>query len=217
MTTENKTAANLANAQLSTGPRTDAGKAISSRNALKHGLTAKTVLLPDEDAVEYQNFSAGMLKGLDPINAVEEALAVELIDIQWRLLRVSRFEARFMAPDSPDMKSLNSISLHAARMKRQYSASLQEFQQMHAANRRTLEAQLKQGELIYEADNLLGRESTLDQHGFDFTVKELEGWMNRKLACDEAEEAIDNFEPESANEDDEDLDGDLDDDLDDAA
>ena len=43
--------ANIENAQRSTGPRTEAGKAASSHNALKHGLTAQTVLLPGEDEI----------------------------------------------------------------------------------------------------------------------------------------------------------------------
>ena len=53
MTTEAKIEANRANAQHSTGPRTEEGKAASSRNALKHGLTSFTVLLPTEDPAEY--------------------------------------------------------------------------------------------------------------------------------------------------------------------
>ena len=50
--TEAKIEANQANAQLSTGPRTEQGKAISSFNSLRHGLTAMTVLLPGEDPAQ---------------------------------------------------------------------------------------------------------------------------------------------------------------------
>lgn len=46
----NRLAANRANAPLSTGPATAEGKAKSALNALKTGLTGKTVLLPNEDA-----------------------------------------------------------------------------------------------------------------------------------------------------------------------
>ena len=49
MTTALKIAANRRNAKRSTGPRTEAGKAISRRNALTHGLTsAKLVLIDGE-------------------------------------------------------------------------------------------------------------------------------------------------------------------------
>ena len=58
MTSERQIVANRANAQASTGPKTDAGKARSSRNALKHGATAK-YLLPGESAQEFGQFSGG--------------------------------------------------------------------------------------------------------------------------------------------------------------
>jgi hypothetical protein len=50
LATERQIAANRLNAQRSTGPRTEAGKANSRRNALKHGLTAEKMLLEYEDA-----------------------------------------------------------------------------------------------------------------------------------------------------------------------
>ena len=216
MTTEAKIAANMANAQLSTGPRTDKGKAISSQNALKHGLTAKTVLIPGEDPAEYEKFSAGLVKGYDPLDAVEEALAIELIDLQWRLLRVPQFEARFLGAEPPDTKALNNLSLHAARTKRQYSATLKEFQQIHAANVRTRKAQLEEAELIFKADHINDRESTLARHGFDFTPQEIEALLRRKKARHEAWETVDDYEFELDDES-EDVDDESDDELDDAA
>ena len=132
--TEAKTQANQANAQFSTGPRTEAGKAVSSRNAMTHGLTAKTVLLPGEDPAEYDLLAKGMLTDLNPLDTHEGALAQELVDLQWRLRRIPALEARFLSAEPPDTKGLNNISLHAARMKRQYSATLKEFQHLHEAN-----------------------------------------------------------------------------------
>src|SRR3954447_5731673 len=46
---------NRQNATLSTGPRTEAGKKISSRNSFKHGLRIETLALPDEDAFELRD------------------------------------------------------------------------------------------------------------------------------------------------------------------
>src|SRR5689334_12138576 len=45
---------NQANAQLSTGPRSEEGRAKSSLNAVKTGLTGRTVLLPSDDVAEYE-------------------------------------------------------------------------------------------------------------------------------------------------------------------
>ena len=49
MTTARQIVANRRNARKSTGPRTPAGKAIVRKNALKHGLLSREVILPDED------------------------------------------------------------------------------------------------------------------------------------------------------------------------
>ena len=61
MSTQSQITANIANSQHSTGPRTEAGKAVSSQNALKHGLTAQTVLLPGEDEAAYRKMCEGFL------------------------------------------------------------------------------------------------------------------------------------------------------------
>ena len=50
MTTDAQNEANRRNAKKSTGPRSQAGKAVASQNALKHGLTAKRVIIPGEEA-----------------------------------------------------------------------------------------------------------------------------------------------------------------------
>ena len=71
MTTQRQEEANRRNAQYSTGPKTEEGKSVSSMNALKHGLTAKTTLLPDEDFQVYSALSGGIREELDPVGWVE--------------------------------------------------------------------------------------------------------------------------------------------------
>jgi hypothetical protein len=77
-------AANQANAQLSTGPKTSAGKAVSSLNAVKTGLTGRTVLLPNEDAVQYQAHVARFHKELQPVGERETERVQSLADTPWR-------------------------------------------------------------------------------------------------------------------------------------
>ncbi len=55
MSTSSQIAANQANAQLSTGPRTGQGKSVASRNATKHGFTGKSILLPGENPQEFES------------------------------------------------------------------------------------------------------------------------------------------------------------------
>ena len=63
MATPAQITANIVNAQQSTRPRTEAGKATSSRNALKHGLTAQTVLLLGEDEEAYRQLRSEFFEG----------------------------------------------------------------------------------------------------------------------------------------------------------
>ena len=51
MASTKRNEANRRNAQKSTGPKTAEGKAITSQNAIRHGLLATEILLPDEDKV----------------------------------------------------------------------------------------------------------------------------------------------------------------------
>ncbi|MGA8027150.1 MAG: hypothetical protein WB992_08380, partial [Bryobacteraceae bacterium] len=68
-------AANQRNAQLSTGPTSEAGKAKSSLNAVKTGLTGRTVLLPGDDAALYEAHIAEFMKRLQPLTNEERTLA----------------------------------------------------------------------------------------------------------------------------------------------
>ena len=85
-------AANRANAQLSTGPRTIGGKARSSSNAVKSGLTGSTVLLPSEDAAEYAAFLSGYQHDFAPVGQAECELVQAIADADWRLRRVRALE-----------------------------------------------------------------------------------------------------------------------------
>lgn len=91
-TSDRRRAANRANAQHSTGPRTDAGKRKVARNALVHGFTRRGPLLASDDVRDYQRFAARMLRDLKPDGAMQEQLAEEIINYSWRLRRAPRAE-----------------------------------------------------------------------------------------------------------------------------
>ena len=89
--------ANRRNAQQSTGPRSDIGKKTSSLNALRHGLTARVVVLPSEDLAAYKKFSDEYLASLSPDTFPERQCAQTIIDTQWRLNRVRSIEEGMLA------------------------------------------------------------------------------------------------------------------------
>src|SRR5581483_7248239 len=174
--------ANISNAQHSTGPRTEEGKASSSRNSLSHGLTAKTVLLPGEDPAEYQTFAEGVRKDFESHNATQSALIQELIDIQWRLLRVPAIEARILSEESPDLKALANIGLYAGRLKRQYSATLKEILRLKELFDAQRNDRLERAGLIHHADFIKQRPDSYRKFGFDFSVEEIEAYIHEKEA-----------------------------------
>ena len=65
MTSYPQIEANRRNALKSTGPRTEAGKEISRRNAVRHGLTAETIITALEDAEVYRAFEAAITADYD--------------------------------------------------------------------------------------------------------------------------------------------------------
>jgi hypothetical protein len=90
MTSPARIAANFQNAQKSTGPRTAAGKERSRVNATKHGLTARTVLLADEDPAEFQESMVGMFDALKPRDRFEVFLVERIAYHSWQLGRATR-------------------------------------------------------------------------------------------------------------------------------
>jgi hypothetical protein len=76
----------------STGPRTAEGKARSSRNALKHGLTSEEAVLPEEDGADFEALRQGFVDDLRPAGETEETLAEIMAVMTWKLRRVWRME-----------------------------------------------------------------------------------------------------------------------------
>src|SRR5262250_2192153 len=87
MATEKQIIANQQNAKHSTGPRTASGKRRSRRNAIRHGLTAETVIDTLEDAADYRAFERAIKSNYSPQTAIEGQLVSRLASLLWRLRR----------------------------------------------------------------------------------------------------------------------------------
>jgi hypothetical protein len=87
MTTEKQILANQQNANHSTGPRTEAGKRRSRRNAIRHGLTAETVIDILEDSADYRAFERAIKSDYSAQTAIEGQLVSRLASLLWRLRR----------------------------------------------------------------------------------------------------------------------------------
>jgi hypothetical protein len=96
MTSQAKSEASRRNGRLSNGPKTDAGKDISRRNALREGFTAQKLFMSSENEEQFQLFLAGMIESLQPANADEDELVNGIAMCRWRLRRIFRAEAAML-------------------------------------------------------------------------------------------------------------------------
>jgi hypothetical protein len=158
-TSPRRLAANRANAQRSTGPKTSKGKVKSSLNAVKTGLTGRTVLLPSEDVKQYAQHVRQFHEELKPVGPLETAVVQSLADTQWRLNRIPSLESGLLALGrkrcAPDLfaeendpavrevllqahvfdtqaPALKNLYLQESRLRRQYAQDLKELQRLRA-------------------------------------------------------------------------------------
>src|SRR3954468_4328018 len=92
MTTFKQIEENRRNARRSTGPTTKQGKLRSRRNAVRHGLTAETVIGSLEDAEDYRGFEAAVIADYDAQSTVERELVLRLASLLWRIRRATTIE-----------------------------------------------------------------------------------------------------------------------------
>ena len=87
-----KVLANRANAKKSTGPITFEGKQKVSGNAITHALTAERLVIIGENLEEFNTFKESMLKIYEPAGAYEEEIFIKIVEIKWKLRRVTSIE-----------------------------------------------------------------------------------------------------------------------------
>src|SRR5437868_14500394 len=119
MTTYKQMEANRRNAKRSTGPITEQGKLRSRRNAVRHGLTAETVIGALEDAEDYKAFEAAVIADYDAQSAVERELVLRLASLLWRIRRTTIMETglfEIQARQLLEFRSIREPQLTSARL-----------------------------------------------------------------------------------------------------
>jgi hypothetical protein len=114
MTSLRQIESNRRNAQKSTGPKTESGKQRASQNAVRHGLTAETVIKLIEDPNDYHAFEMAVTADYDPDSAVERELVLQLASLLWRLRRAISIETGLLqiqieAPPNPHLPDLEQL------------------------------------------------------------------------------------------------------------
>jgi len=156
MTTFRQIEANRGNAQLSTGPVTEEGKRKSRQNALRHGLTAETVIDALEDAADYAAFEMAVTADYDAQSVVERELVLRLASLLWRLRRATIIESGLF-------KSQARHLLQFQRLPQTYGKRQQDVERVYR------NAVLSEGEMGQHEDEPIGNVETGSESAQDLT------------------------------------------------
>jgi hypothetical protein len=170
----NRQAANRLNAAKSTGPRSDSGKARSSQNARRHGLTAQITVMTEEDRVAHDKFTQAMVAELAPVGEMETFHAASAAEEAWRLhnaraqcnniVAIGHFDGtgdRYEA-EHPEIhtaitaatvmrdraKTLELLSLYEQRIHRSFQKHYDQLRKLQAERRAKRETDLNEARLL---------------------------------------------------------------------
>jgi len=198
MSTPHRTEINRANAQHSTGPKTEAGKKQSSLNALRHGLTGQIVVMPTEDLNAYQSHLKSFDDEYHPQGATEANLVQALADCSWRLNRVAALETNLLTlgiaggnplPDAPPQiqdamsiasalesqsKALSNLSMHSQRLSRQFERTVAQLRDLQKSRRAQEKQELDSLVDIIEMHESIGVTYDPSADGFVFSPAQID-------------------------------------------
>jgi hypothetical protein len=161
----------------STGPRTESGKQRSSLNALRHGLTARTAVLPTEDPDAYQRHIQQFLDEYAPATPTETQLVHEIANTSWRLNRIPFLEAELLSQDpGPEslIPQLATLGLHGSRLSRQFQKALEQLRDIQEERHRIQRRQLTEAAELYLRHQHKGLPWEPSCHGFVFSKQQVE-------------------------------------------
>ena len=125
--------ANRANAQLSTGPRTEAGKARAALNSRKHGLSAAHLVITDADREAFESMQAALLEALSPQGELELTLFDTLLHANWNIRRCRIVEAGLQDDLEQNEAKLRQLDRHTRRHDSNSNRALKELRALQSA------------------------------------------------------------------------------------
>jgi hypothetical protein len=195
-----RTRTNRANAMLSTGPRTAAGKQRSSQNALTHGLTSRSPVSATEDPAAYQLHCHQFFDEYRPATPTESQLIQELADTAWRLNRIPALEAALLdrAANPPSEqaridfdivdahRALATLGLHSHRLSRQFQKALDQLREIQSERCSEEERQLKQAAALLELHKHRRLPYDPSEYGFVFSKDQVDAFAQRLKRLNES-------------------------------
>jgi hypothetical protein len=134
--------ANRRNALKSTGPRTPEGKAAVRMNALRHGLRARTVVLPGEDPGEFHQLCDDLEVEWQPQSRTEHFYLEQMAVSQWKLNRMELGEADLCKESITARTYISLLDLlwkAQTRMERSYARAQRELERLQKSRRNQLQ------------------------------------------------------------------------------
>lgn len=198
----------------STGPRTPEGKAVSSHNATRHGLTGRVVILPSEDMNVYNAFCKELMADLAPETPLERQYAQTFCDTQWRLNRARSYEdgmlalghfehSNLMGIEHPEAlaaltaakafrensKAFVNLSLYEQRLQRAQKEALRQLEELQAKRHAARQAELDEAVAIHNLHKTKGQPFEVEPNQFVFSVAEIAAEARRRSLLAEAKNA----------------------------
>lgn len=202
---EQQLAANRANAQLSTGPTSVEGRKRSSQNALRHGITAQTTVMTEEDRIRHDEFCANMIDTLAPVGALETFLASSAAEEAWRLnharaqcgniVAIGHFDGTGDIYDAehPEIhtaitsartvrdhaKTLELISLYEQRIRKSFEKYLEKLEKLQTERQAKHEKDLEEARKFFQLAELKDLPWNPAADGFIFSSDEIARYTDR--------------------------------------
>jgi hypothetical protein len=217
MTSDKQLEANRANAQKSTGPKTEAGKKRSSLNAIRHGLTGQVVVLPEEDRQAFNQLLDKTIAELQVRGEHELQLAKTYCMSLWNIQRAMAVQdtmfslgvmedlAENLNIEDPqahnavsyakafrnDSEVFNRISLYTQRLINQSKALRKELEEVQASRFAIQRAEINGAVLARRFKQMMGETFDPAEFGFVCSFDEIRLYEHRHQTIHDAEIARD--------------------------
>jgi hypothetical protein len=197
--------ANNANAQLSTGPRTEEGKQVSRLNGLRHGLTGQVSIMTEDNRREHDAFCNPITARLNPDGPLELQLANLISHDYWRLNRVQSIEDGIFAmghgheanqiytgAEQADVllseattflrksKEILNITLYESRINRNLKKNMEELRRLQTERKAQQEKDIEEAQLLHQLAVHNGEPFDAEQAGFAFSNEKVVFLVERK-------------------------------------
>ena len=164
MSSELQHEASRSNCAKSHGALSPETQAICSKNSLKHGLTAKTISLTEEEREDYTNLVNITFNHYRPISSMEKHVIQSVADLEWKIVKADIYEAGILAnghmSNREDLKDVeppeHRFLLIEGLIYQTYAKVLQNLTLQRSRTQRDLERRIKQ----FEACAPNGKSST---------------------------------------------------------